>query len=108
LVSEFKKEGVQSTRLSSPLTKTGVKYGNCFYISKYFILYFYKYLFGGMKNVYLLSGMKSKRSVGRPRIPRKEPVKNTTVQVEPSVIEKCRVKHKSLANALRFAAKAKV
>ncbi|MFD2922006.1 hypothetical protein ACFS6H_19960 [Terrimonas rubra] len=33
-----------------------------------------------------------------------EPVKNTTVQVEPSVIDKCREKYGSLANALRFAA----
>ncbi len=31
--------------------------------------------------------------------------KNTTVQIEPSVIAICRQKHGSLANALRFAAK---
>jgi hypothetical protein len=31
--------------------------------------------------------------------------KNTTVQVEPSIIKACKEKHGSLANALRFAAK---
>ena len=31
--------------------------------------------------------------------------KNTTVQVEPSVIKICREKYGSIANALRFAAK---
>ena len=31
--------------------------------------------------------------------------KNTTVQIEPSIIEACRKKHGSIANALRFAAK---
>ena len=31
--------------------------------------------------------------------------KNTTVQVEPSIIKVCKDRHGSLANALRFAAK---
>ena len=44
---------------------------------------------------------------GRPKIERKEKVRNTTVQVEPSVIDKCRRNHGSLGNALRYAAKHK-
>lgn len=46
-------------------------------------------------------GRKSREELGL------EEVKNTTVQVEPSVIEACKQKHGSLANALRFAASAK-
>lgn len=45
------------------------------------------------------AGRKSRKELGL------EAVVNTTVQVEKSVIEKCKVRHGSLANALRFAAK---
>lgn len=52
---------------------------------------------GGNKN----AGRKSREELGLP------PVINTTVQVEKDVIDKCREKHGSLANALRYAAKKK-
>ena len=55
---------------------------------------------------------KRKENGGNTNAGRKEKVwvegdkpKNTTVQVEPSVIKACKDKHGSLANALRFAAK---
>lgn len=44
------------------------------------------------------AGRKSREELGL------EPVKNTTVQVEQSVIDACKKKHGSLANALRYAA----
>lgn len=50
---------------------------------------------GGNRN----AGRKSRQELGM------EAVVNTTVQVEKSIIDECREKHGSLANALRFAAK---
>lgn len=44
-------------------------------------------------------GRKSREELG------KEPTINTTVRIEPSVVEACKEKHGSIANALRFAAK---
>lgn len=49
---------------------------------------------GGNKN----AGRKTREELGLPE------VKNTTVQVEPEVIAKCRKKYGSIANALRWAA----
>lgn len=49
---------------------------------------------GGNRN----AGRKSRQSMGLP------PVKNTTVQVEQTVIDNCRELHGSLAEALRYAA----
>lgn len=45
------------------------------------------------------AGRKSRKELGL------EPVKITTIEVEPSIIKLCREKHGSLANALRFAAR---
>lgn len=45
------------------------------------------------------AGRKSREELGLPA------VKNTTVQVEPEVIDKCREKYGSIANALRWAAR---
>jgi len=47
----------------------------------------------------------SRPNSGRKKRTGNEPVRNTTVQVEDKVIQDCRRIHKSLANALRYAAK---
>lgn len=54
--------------------------------------------------------MKTTHGGKRPNAGRKkrtgdEPVRNTTIQVEGSVIDDCRQIHGTLANALRYAAK---